>query len=523
MVLAALLYTVLFIVLLAPHPSLWRSEYIGSFNDVYQNAWNLWWFQRAIAEGQSPYYTPLLYAPKGISLITHPLQPTQGALSLLLSPLFTLHEQYNLLLFFSFIASGVITYDIARQCRLSSTFSLLAGYLVTFSQFHVLHGSGHLELMSMHWLLLPICLGLRAYRRRSSRLAVFSAVSLIPLAFSSLYYLFFFGLVVGQLILLVSFKRSWDGVLVLTPITLSLIALSLLLGIPILMESFADPFLKSHFPRMGSLDTATLFVPGQMSYWADATRWYWEDNGRYPDDHSVSFGVSSFACAYVFVRERLWRRFPEIGQAAALSLPFLFISFGPVVTFFYEEIPVPSLYQLLNTLFPFSSISGLPDRFIVIVAISLPLLVSAVLQVLSTDRRLRFFGAALAAMLFLENLPRRFDTRSAAPAPYAEWLSTRDGIVLDLVGKPGDSMQQQTHHRKPLALGYTAREPRSAALQKEASLDTFKKGGMRELCERHEVRFVVQPVQEARLEDEVYRDPDVTIIDACRFSLGPNS
>jgi hypothetical protein len=37
----------------------------GDDRDAWQNYWNYWWTRRALAEGRSLYWTPLLYAPCG--------------------------------------------------------------------------------------------------------------------------------------------------------------------------------------------------------------------------------------------------------------------------------------------------------------------------------------------------------------------------------------------------------------------------------------------------------------------------
>lgn len=497
MVRAALLYTLLFLVLLAPNPSLWRDHYIGSIDDVYQNAWNLWWFREAVTSWSSPYFTELLYAPRGVSLVTHPLQPTQATIALLLSPWLNLVEQYNLLLFISFIATGVLSCDIARLCNLSPIFALLAGYLVSFSQFHVLHGTGHLELTSMHWLLLPVSLALRA--RRTSVYTILAAVALIPLAFSSLYYLFFFGLFTAQLMFWALLKGDRRGMMILLPIISSTILLSIALGVPMALEAWKDPFFRSHFPMMGSLDLATFFVPGQMSYWSELTQWYWQDNGRYQDDHSVTFGVSVLVSLYVFFRERAWISFPYIAVGVIVSIPFFLISLGPVVTFFYNELPIPSLYQALNIIFPFSSLSGLPGRFIVVPAITLPLVVASAAQVLWNKKSHRIPMVLLVLLQLTELLPRRYETKAGEPAEYAKWLRDQpeEGIVLDLTAPLAEPMHQQTHHRHPLALGYTAREPRSAALHREAIVSKWEKRDSQGLCSQG-VRFVIVPASQVK-------------------------
>jgi len=53
----------------------------GTF-DGFQYVWNLWWVRHAVARGESPFFTPLLFAPAGVTLFWHTLGATIGLASL---------------------------------------------------------------------------------------------------------------------------------------------------------------------------------------------------------------------------------------------------------------------------------------------------------------------------------------------------------------------------------------------------------------------------------------------------------
>ena len=54
------------------YPLIWR---LGTtlpgpgFGDNITSLWNVWWFRYALQHGQSPYWTPMLFAPFGTQLV----------------------------------------------------------------------------------------------------------------------------------------------------------------------------------------------------------------------------------------------------------------------------------------------------------------------------------------------------------------------------------------------------------------------------------------------------------------------
>ena len=47
------------------------SNFPGDSNDSLHHYWNGWWVKRALSAGQSPYWTPYLHYPDGLSLVSH--------------------------------------------------------------------------------------------------------------------------------------------------------------------------------------------------------------------------------------------------------------------------------------------------------------------------------------------------------------------------------------------------------------------------------------------------------------------
>ena len=70
--------------LVATWPLVTRLQgWVPGFGDWGQNMWALWWTREALlALKQSPFFTPYLFHPTGVTLLFHPLDVTDGLLTL---------------------------------------------------------------------------------------------------------------------------------------------------------------------------------------------------------------------------------------------------------------------------------------------------------------------------------------------------------------------------------------------------------------------------------------------------------
>ncbi len=136
----------------------------GDGFDGWQNVWNLWWMKVALLEQRtSPYFTNLLYAPTGASLLFHTLNPFNGLWTLPVQLAWGLLPAYNMAVVFSFVAGGFGAYLLARQVlgaalprhvaqRGTYLAAFTAGVIFTFAPFHIAHLLGHLQMISLEWL-----------------------------------------------------------------------------------------------------------------------------------------------------------------------------------------------------------------------------------------------------------------------------------------------------------------------------------------------------------------------------------
>lgn len=60
---------------------------VGGNSNGYENFWNDYWFRESLAAGRNPFFTDHIFAPNGVSLRFHTLNPLGGLLALPLAPL----------------------------------------------------------------------------------------------------------------------------------------------------------------------------------------------------------------------------------------------------------------------------------------------------------------------------------------------------------------------------------------------------------------------------------------------------
>jgi len=127
----------------------------GDGFDGWQNYWNLWWVRQALlVEHTHPWFTDMLYAPVGVSLLFHTLNLFNGLTTLPIQLAWGLFPAYNSAVLFSFAMSGLGAYLLARTVlgpRSSRLAAFAAGIIFTFSPFHIAHLLGHMQVISMEW------------------------------------------------------------------------------------------------------------------------------------------------------------------------------------------------------------------------------------------------------------------------------------------------------------------------------------------------------------------------------------
>ena len=148
-------YGLLTLVMTYPLVRRFTSAIPGDGFDGWQNYWNLWWVRQALlVEHTHPWFTDMLYAPVGVSLLFHTLNLFNGLTTLPIQLAWGLFPAYNSAVLFSFAMSGLGAYLLARTVlgpRSSRLAAFAAGVIFTFSPFHIAHLLGHMQVISMEW------------------------------------------------------------------------------------------------------------------------------------------------------------------------------------------------------------------------------------------------------------------------------------------------------------------------------------------------------------------------------------
>ena len=188
---ALLLYTLLTALMTWPLAQNLTSAIPGDSFDGWQNFWNLWWVKLALVDRQTtPFVTDLLYAPTGVGLYFHTLNPFNGLATLPIQLAGSLYTAYNAVVFLSWVLGGygvfLLTLWVIKErlgigyWRLSIQSPIpniqypaafVAGLIFTFAPFHMAHLLGHMQVMSLEWMPFYILYLLRATQRQRAGLS----------------------------------------------------------------------------------------------------------------------------------------------------------------------------------------------------------------------------------------------------------------------------------------------------------------------------------------------------------------
>ena len=87
----------------------------GDSFDGWQNYWNQWWIKLALVDRLTwPLHTDILYAPTGVNLYFHTLNPFNGLATLPIQLAGGLIPAYNAVVFMSWVLAGYGMFLLAR-------------------------------------------------------------------------------------------------------------------------------------------------------------------------------------------------------------------------------------------------------------------------------------------------------------------------------------------------------------------------------------------------------------------------
>jgi hypothetical protein len=347
-----------------------------------------------------------------------------------------------------------------RYLAKSRLAAFAAGYLFTFSHYHIMRSQGHLNLFTMEGIPLYIYFLYRLREKPSWKYVAGAAAAMAYTGYADLYYILYLFLFTILFMASSALQRAtWAffkhlifmgiiGTIALTPLIAPLLHQKL---------TTTDHEVYGHDPLIYSADVQSFFIPGMYSLYRNQTAAYWNRwTGTGESQSYIGYGLLALALLTIFKRNRN----TEVRFWTAVATVFFVISLGPylhVAGTMYRTIPLPYL-RIMDI--PLLSIGGIATRFAVIGLMSLTVLAAMALARI----QLRFAcGALISAGLFvlvaIELLPAPIRTSPIAVPDFYRTLAqdTAQFAIVDLSEAPAKVMYYQTIHHKPLVGGYTSR------------------------------------------------------------------
>jgi len=207
------LYTAITLYLLSPVLPVFNRAIAGDWRatiDGWQNVWGIWWVGHALATGQNPFFTPLLFHPDGASLYFQTLNMTNGLLTLPVQWLWGPLAAYNAAILLGFVLTGYGAYLLTRSLVGHRGAAVLAGAIYTFCPFHLLKfWEGQLEWVTLQWIPFFLLFLLRAFDSGRLRWRLLAALFLVLVSLTS-WYGSLFSLIATGLIVLLRLPAAWQ-------------------------------------------------------------------------------------------------------------------------------------------------------------------------------------------------------------------------------------------------------------------------------------------------------------------------
>ena len=193
-----LLYTGLTLLFTFPLAPRLATHHVGVLEgDAPIYLWNYWWVDKALFElGRNPFETDWIFHPIGIGLALHTLAAAQGLAATVVGWLVGPVASANLIVLWTFVASALSTYALARRVGAGPDGAFLAGLAFAFCPYRLARLSGHYDLLGTEWIpLFALALVVLCERERLAPVIAGTAGGLAAIAgYTALSYLAFLGL-----------------------------------------------------------------------------------------------------------------------------------------------------------------------------------------------------------------------------------------------------------------------------------------------------------------------------------------
>jgi len=475
-----LLFCVLTLVMTWPVVAQLGSHVPGGTVDLWTHRWTYWWVKHAIVEGQTPFFTDLLFHPQGVSLTFHNIAWVNIAVWLPLQAVLGATTAYSLTFLIFCTLNGFAMYLLARELVDSLPAAFVSGLVYgfwpyTMSQF------GHPNMKVTCWVPLALLYLRRTLDERRVKDALLAALFL-ALTGLTRWQLLLMASVLFVLYLARDFLRDRSG---WTKRTAGLLILAGLVA-GVVMAPLALPVASTLWSRDDVTDV--LFsegISGQTDLLAYVlpTRYHplWHTRLERLYDNFVHNKVFVPFLGYTVLALALYGALKRWRQGRFWLLVagvYVVLALGPQLRVngrLYPGVPMP--YRLFRNLFVVRAVR-VPNRFNLFLGLPVAVLVSLGVEAL-TRRRSRLISGlstvVLGVLILLEYSLVPYHTERPVTPKWYEQLAREPGevAVLDLpLGLHTYNkryMFYQITHQKPLVEGKIARPPREAFAFLESS------------------------------------------------------
>jgi hypothetical protein len=451
-------------------------EQLGG-GDSLESLWNAWWLSRSLLHLENPWFTDLLFAPYGTTLVWHSLAVLPSGAIALLARVLPLPLAYNAVVVAALPLAGTASFVLCRQLTGDFWASFAGGTVFMLSPFVVSKTLGHVDLLYGALLPLFYVALLRAVdaqrappgsaealeaRRRSWLLAAvgllvfFTCNPNVPVFAANLGLLLFV-----REIRLASFAQA-------TRRFARALAPTFLAAAPILATALYYTLTTGHPPSSRS-DRS--YDPELVAYWLPFTPtsvWSaWPRSLGLPGLDGIEPAVYLGLAVAPLAVSGLWlrRRAPYVGHLAAVLVFFLALSMGPKLLWQREVVEVGGLTVYLPfglwRWVPLLGAVGEAGRYAIVVYLVLAVGVAELLVWIRARAGGRVGLGTTAGVVALVCLDYAFAPQlGALPAPLAlSSASPEHRRVLDPRLGSAETMYQQTLHGRALVGGYVSRPP----------------------------------------------------------------
>ncbi|MEZ4718248.1 MAG: hypothetical protein R2851_19475 [Caldilineaceae bacterium] len=480
----------------------------GDSFDGWQNYWNLWWMKLALVDRvQSPLVTDMLYAPTGVSLYFHTLNPFNGLVTMPVQLAAGLIVAYNSVVLLSWVLAGygvflLTTWVLAQTERgagnrfAADAAGFVAGAIFTFAPLHMAHLLGHMQVMSLEWIPFYVLFLLRGMQAAAHggpwlRTALLAGLFLAFVGLCDWYfvlYLFFFTaltLVWAGVRCLWRWRHSGVGNAVRrllpvigAPVVAGAVFVLLLspMLVPMVREATRFSFMVRPPTDLYVLSASVMdfLVPNRLHTLARPASFAWIGNQIAPvSERTISVGY----VALILAVAGAWRGRGRSGLWVLTALFFFLMALGPRVhlgNITWDDIPTDAgavrswtLFGVLNATVPFMRISRSVSRYALMVQLALAVLagMGAYGLFVWLRRSPVWRGVAAGAALVLvlgEYWVAPYPISPPDTPPFYAQLAHEAGAgaVLNLpmnYDRPG-YLLYQTVHGRPLTVAYISRD-----------------------------------------------------------------